>query len=139
MLHLIKLAVACRSVEDLTRRMSDRRSAEGLAEIRTRQTPRRLDELAGGSIYWVIAGVLSARQPIVRVEAIRDDQGARTTSILLDATPVAVLPRAVRAFQGWRYLVPADAPADLVTGGRVDGADEMPHAMRRQLAELCLL
>jgi hypothetical protein len=42
----------------------------------------------------------------------------------------------MRAFQGWRYLPPNDAPPDLTEGG---GGAEMPEELRRQLAALGLL
>jgi hypothetical protein len=42
-----------------------------------------------------------------------------------------------RAFQGWRYLTPDDAPAAL---GRGDKAlADLPPKMRRELAELGLI
>jgi hypothetical protein len=44
--------------------------------------------------------------------------------------------RPMRAFQGWRYLAPADAPADLTAGST---SADMPEEMRRQLAALGLL
>ncbi|MBV9567693.1 MAG: DUF1489 family protein, partial [Hyphomicrobiales bacterium] len=42
-----------------------------------------------------------------------------------------------RAFQGWRYLGPKDAPRDL--GKRGGGLNAMPERMRRELAELGLI
>ena len=42
-----------------------------------------------------------------------------------------------RAFQGWRYLKPTDAPADLGKGR--EDCVEMPPKLRRELAELGLL
>ena len=42
-----------------------------------------------------------------------------------------------RAFQGWRYLKPSDAPADLGKGQQA--ILEMPQQLRRELAELGLL
>ena len=50
---------------------------------------------------------------------------------------VHVSPRPYRAFQGWRYLQPKDAPPDLDAVGA--GAAEMPEEMRRALGELGLL
>jgi hypothetical protein len=46
-----------------------------------------------------------------------------------------VEPRPYRAFQGWRYLAPADAPRDLVA----PGAKDMPEALRRELRDMGLL
>jgi hypothetical protein len=42
-----------------------------------------------------------------------------------------------RAFQGWRYLKPADAPVDLGKGRAA--LAEMPPKLRLELAELGLL
>ena len=42
-----------------------------------------------------------------------------------------------RAFQGWRYLKPSDAPADLGKGKAA--LAEMPPKLRMELAELGLL
>jgi len=41
-----------------------------------------------------------------------------------------------RAFQGWRYLKPEDAPADVRSGS---GAEALPPKLRRELADLGLL
>ena len=50
---------------------------------------------------------------------------------------VLVEPRPFRAFQGWRYLEPKDAPRDLDRAA--PGAKHMPEALRRELRELGLL
>ncbi|HJS33207.1 MAG TPA: DUF1489 family protein [Alphaproteobacteria bacterium] len=48
-----------------------------------------------------------------------------------------VVPRGMRAFQGWRYLEASAAPADL--GERKDGLVDMPPQMIDALRELGLL
>jgi hypothetical protein len=52
-----------------------------------------------------------------------------------DLIPVSPRPR--RAFQGWRYLDPADAPPDLAALPK--GVKGMPEALQRELAALGLL
>ena len=99
-------------------------------------TPKRgADLLDGGSIYWVIKGQIGARQKLLGLEPIVGEDGVRRCALLLDEEAVAVAPRPMRAFQGWRYLAAEDAPADLAASG----AAEMPEELRRQLAELGLL
>ncbi len=87
-------------------------------------------------MYWVIGGAMLVRQRILGIEpAIRED-GHPCAAILLDPAVVPVLGRPVKAFQGWRYLRPEDAPPDLDT--RAPEAT-LPHAMAQRLRELCLL
>ena len=103
----------------------------------TRNMPRRADELVdGGSLYWVIAGVMSVRQRVVAVDAAQWPDGSTCAALVLDAVLVPVMPRVVRAFQGWRYLEQADAPADLIDGTDAHG---LPPRLRQDLAALGLL
>lgn len=101
--------------------------------------PKRLAEIAGqGSIYWVIRGTLCCRQAIAAIEPFTGTDGISRCRIVLDPSIVPVAPRPCRPFQGWRYLEPADAPADLDAGGG-SGLTELPEALRRELASLGLL
>ncbi|WP_428395295.1 DUF1489 family protein [Lichenicoccus sp.] len=139
MLHLIKLAVGVADLAALGQRQAERRDQDGRPFLRTRSFPRRAAEiLDGGSIYWVISGVLLCRQRVAAIAADRREDGTPCTAIALDGDAIAVLPRRVRAFQGWRYLRPDDAPADLGAPDQTRG-DVLPMAMRRDLAALCLL
>ena len=77
----------------------------------TRNTPRRWQEvLDGGSIFWVIKGVMCARQPITELRAMQRDDGRPACGIVLASDLIAVEPLRVRIFQGWRYLEAKDAP-----------------------------
>jgi len=103
----------------------------------TRNFPKRADELLdGGSIYWVITGTISARQRLTAIERATDSDGTPRTALILHPELIRVEPRPMRAFQGWRYLPIADAPADLSEGS---ASAQMPEALRRQLAALGLL
>ena len=46
---------------------------------------------------------------------------------------VPVIPTPRRAFQGWRYLSPEDAPADLTA---IEGAEDLPEQLRTKLVNL---
>ena len=146
MIHLIKLSVGTDSIEDLaswqTERLAQMKAA-GEKKLRlfhrTGQKPKReTDLLDGGSIYWVIKGVIQARQKLIGFdEGVRPD-GRACCLILLDRELVPVRPTKRRAFQGWRYLDADDAPPDL--GSRTAGdLAGMPPQMRKDLAELGLL
>jgi len=143
-IHLVKLCVGAASIEDLAVWQSGRLAAQRKAGERPRlfhatfQMPKReADLLDGGSLYWVIKGVIQVRQRLLGFEEGTKADGSRCCLILLDPAlvPVRTVPR--RAFQGWRYLDAADAPPDLGKGGK--DVASLPPKMRRDLAELGLL
>lgn len=143
-LHLIKLCVGCDLVRDLEgwikQKLKDKRKRGEKPEHihRTRMVPKRAEELTdGGSLYWVIRGEIMCRQPIRAVRPFRDKDGVGRCGLVLDPKVVLVAPRPYRAFQGWRYLQPADAPRDLDSAS--PGAAAMPEKMRRELRELGLM
>ena len=104
----------------------------------TRMTPKRAAEiLDGGSLYWVIKGLISARQQIVGLEPFMDSDGVGRCKVWLDGSVVAVAPRPMRPFQGWRYYQAKDAPPDI--DETQPGFAAMPEVMRRELASLGLL
>jgi hypothetical protein len=143
-LHLIKLCVGCDSVRELQgwirERLKDKRKRGEKPEHihRTRMVPKRAEELTdGGSLFWVIRGEIACRQRIRDVRPFRDKDGVGRCALVLDPRVVLVAPRPFRAFQGWRYLEPKDAPRDLDRAA--PGARNMPEALRRELRELGLL
>jgi hypothetical protein len=112
-------------------------AAEGALVHRTRHVPRLACELVdGGSIYWVIAGVMLVRQRILAVGPGQREDGSACAMLTLAPGLVAVAARAVRPFQGWRYLRAEDAPADSCA---VAGGEDLPDALRRELSLLALL
>lgn len=144
-LHLIKLCVGCDAIEDLAAWQSERlrqmKKAGQKPELfhRTFQMPKRREELLdGGSLYWVIKGIVQARQKLVDLREGTKDDGTPCTLLMLDKTIVPVRPMPRRPFQGWRYLDAADAPPDLA-GGKRNGISQLPPQMRKELAELGLL
>jgi hypothetical protein len=144
--HLIKLCVGVDSIEDLAkwqaRRLRERRKAgERKPRLwhRTLQMPKRRAELLeGGSLYWVIKGIVQVRQRLLDITAGTKDDGTPCCVLILDAVLVPVSPVPRRPFQGWRYLDAAEAPADLKPGARRDIA-AMPAKLRQELAALGLL
>ncbi|WP_411816028.1 DUF1489 family protein [Hyphococcus sp. DH-69] len=142
-LNLVKLCVGAETIDDLVARIESRvriNKAAGVGSVHdhvTRMHPRRESELLdGGSIYWVIKGIVSARQPIIGFEKRTGTDGIQRTAILLDPAFVLTEPQPRRAFQGWRYLTAEDAPRDIKRGKRQKG---MSPELGRELAELGLL
>ena len=103
--------------------------------------PKRRDELLdGGSLYWVIKGLVRCRQNLVGIEVFRGEDGIQRCDLLLDPELVTVVPQPRRPFQGWRYLTPADAPADLRgLSEDGDGFEAFQPELQADLADLGLL
>ena len=145
-LHLIKLCVGADSIEELAAWQVDRlkvrrKAGEKKPRLfhRTFQAPKRRDELlAGGSLYWVIKGIVQVRQPLADIAEGTKDDGTPCCLLILKNELVPVRPVPRRAFQGWRYLDPDEAPEDLKRGAG-NGIVAMPPKLRKQLAELGLL
>lgn len=145
-LHIVKLCVGAESIEDLAQWQKGRIAEQKRAGIKkpqvfhtTFQSPKRQTELLdGGSLYWVIKGLIAVRQRLVGFAEGQKDDGKPACRLLLDRALVPVRPVPRRPFQGWRYLEAADAPPDLTSGAR-EGTADMPAAMRRELANLGLL
>ncbi len=90
-IHLLKLCVGCDTVQDLKDWQDDRlkqlKRAGKTPELchRTLQAPRRREEvLDGGSLYWVIRGVILVRQRIIDLRPDTKDDGIACCGIVLD-------------------------------------------------------
>lgn len=143
MLHLVKMAVGIESVRHLRAVQQKRLKANleaglgPLVQFVTRNRPTRAEEiLADGSMYWVIKGAIRARQRVLGLDPVLDHDGRRACAIRFDPDLVATEAKPYKAFQGWRYLAPEEAPVD-----RADApaGDDMPEAMRAELRALGLL
>ena len=142
-LHLIKFAVGVDDIAHMkklqaARRKQRRQSPRSPHWVYTRNTPRRVEELlaGGGSLYWVVRGVIRARQELVGFEEdIDKEDGKKYCRIKVRRSIVQTAPRACKAFQGWRYLEPERAPPDLSRGDTA----EMPPEMAAELMRLGLL
>lgn len=141
MIHMIKLCVGVSSLEELESFRNERAHwwdadyGEDIHVHRTRMMPKRAAEMEGkSSIYWVIAGQIVCRQPILRLARYTNAEGVNYCDIIMAPDMVRTLPYPKRPFQGWRYLRPEDAPPDM-------GANENAEllALAADLAKLGLI
>jgi len=130
-LHLTKVAVGCASLEALQNRIA-RRVSGGVVRVPTRMRPKRMDELVGGSLHWIVKHRMIARQQILRFE----DRSDGRIDIVCSADLVVIPPRPKRAHQGWRYLEDEDAPSGEDDGS---GLSELPPRLYGKLAALALV
>ncbi len=137
-IHMVKLCVGAETVDDLRHwqaRQMRIRSGEGRPArpaCQTRMTPKQTNALIeGGSLYWVIKGMILVRNRIVGVETLTDRSGRAYCEIDLDPEAALVEPTPRKAFQGWRYLKAAEAPRDLAGGLSGD----VPVKLAQQLRE----
>ncbi|WP_207461696.1 DUF1489 family protein [Azospirillum sp. SYSU D00513] len=141
-LHILKTAVGIKDIDGLRRRQSHKVLRDGetatLPSI-TRRRPRRAAELDEDScVYWVIKGMIRARQTIVEFIEAYDDDGDWIGVFVLDAELVPVRPVERKGFQGWHYLEGEAVPRDARPGDEAD-AEAMPADMEAELRELGLL
>jgi hypothetical protein len=144
-MHLIKLCVGVDTLDELrayqAMRLEKARKTGTPLELvhRTRQMPKKRKEIEqSGSLYWVIKGVVRARQRVLELRPEEDAEGRSICGIVFDHTLIETRPQPRRPFQGWRYLKPEDAPADLAALGSMAPGD-IPPEMRAALEELALL
>ena len=139
-IHLIKLSVGSETVEDMIAWQATRRAQtdDGLPRHITRMWPKRESEiLNGGSIYWVIKGIILCRQPILRLDEVIGADGIRRCAIVLKPGLIRTTHAPKRAFQGWRYLKPQDAPLDMKEGREQE--DVLPASLAGALADIGVL
>lgn len=141
MLHLLKLCVGPKEVAELATRQAGRAALDPPLRHQTRMMPKRAAELVeGGSLYWVLSGLIRVRQRILEVREERWDDGTSCAGLVLDPELVLLEPRPQKPFQGWRYLEAAAAPPDAPrSNGAASGLAALPPALRRELEALCLL
>lgn len=142
-LHLIKLCVGCDTIADLQGHIDARvkgRKGKAAQHVHlTRMMPKQADDLLdGGSLYWVMRGEIMCREKIVALESFKGSDGRSRCRIVMEPNVVAVEPRPMRAFQGWRYLKAEAAPRDLSPKAAMSNA-ALPEELRRELRDLGLL
>lgn len=134
-LNIRKLCVGVDTVEELEAWQRHRLEVQGSIGHVTRMWPKRIDEvLEGGSLYWIIKGVMRARQPIIGFEEWHGGEPGEKPRCRIVLDPVLVLtePWPHRPFQGWRYLPGSEAPPDL--SAREEG--QMPPDLAAELRQL---
>jgi hypothetical protein len=100
--------------------------------------PKRDAEiLNGGSIYWVIKGMIQCRQRILRLDEVTGPDGIRRCAIVLERELQRTTQAQRRPFQGWRYLKPEDSPPDLPAGRAAE--DPLPPELSAALSEIGVL
>lgn len=141
MLHLIKLCVGVKEVAELAEWQARRIKSDPPLRHQTRMMPKRAAELLdGGSLYWVIGGLIRVRQRLLDLREEQWDDGTACAGLILDRELVLVEPRSQKPFQGWRYLAAEAAPPDAPKGVvPATGLEKLPPALRKQLRELCLI
>ncbi|WP_237155226.1 DUF1489 family protein [Oryzibacter oryziterrae] len=142
-LHIIKLCVGVETFEELDRWFREEELAHASQGVpyqpahTTRMFPKRVDEiLNGGSLYWVIKGVVQARQRIMDLRPVKGADGIERCDIVLEPVLHRTEYQPRRAFQGWRYLDAKDAPPDI---RRAEHGNDIPEGMRQELRRLALI
>ncbi len=136
MIYILKLCVGAESIDDLDTWQAAHFVGRSPEHV-TRMWPKRQAEVTdGGSLYWVIKGLVLCRQRIVAMEERRWSDGIPRCALILDAEIVRTEAQPRRAFQGWRYLTLADAPRDLRKGRAAEAA--LPQVLVTAFAEIGL-
>jgi hypothetical protein len=119
-LHLMKLAVGCDSVADLTGWIKQRikqKKARGEKPEHihtTRMVPKRTDELLdGGSLYWVIRGQIACREELIAIRPFVDKDGIGRCRLVLRPKVIVVEPR-FAPFRAGAICRPRMRPATLI-------------------------
>lgn len=130
-LHLTKVAVGCRDLPALEKRIAGR--TEGaIVRVVTRMRPRRMEELVGGSLFWIVKHRLVGCNEILRF----DDREDGRIDIVCSGDLVRVTPTHRRAHQGWRYL---ENDAEVASDEDISGVNALPPPLYGKLAALALV
>ena len=132
-LNMTKIAFRAEGPAHLRKRL-ETYATDGEARLTTRYLPKRIAEMAGGSLYWIHAHTIIGRSPIIGFM----ENGAGRYWIRLEPRLISVRSIPKRAHQGWRYLEAKDAPPDLGSS-EADGRDEMSPKMLADLMKMGLV
>ena len=145
MVNLVKIAVGVTTVEELSLRQT-----EFLKKINDKNSPyfyhstrmmpkKHEDIILNGSLFWVIKGVICARQKVLDIVKFEDTDGKRRCKIFLAAEIVKTKPVRKRPFQGWRYLKKHITPEDLNEPLKANFDSNIPIHVQKQLLEMGVL
>ncbi len=143
--NIVKLAVGVQSIEELA--LIQRRFLNQAGNLAnngfyhsTKLMPKKHEAIVeSGSLYWVIKGVICARQKIVAITKQEDADGIKRCKIFLNDTIIKTTPIRKRPFQGWRYLKRNKTPADIVDHLTGTFDDDIPLELQQKLLEVGLL
>ena len=93
---------------------------------------------AGGSAYRVIKGKMCCRQKILGFETIGEGREKRCR-IYVSPEIIETYHTPHKAFQGWRYLKPADVPPDIGPYDPDNQSDALPPELAQDLRDAGLL
>ena len=143
--NIVKLAVGVQSVEELIliqKRFLNQpggQKSKGFYHS-TKLMPKKHEAIVeSGSLYWVIKGVICARQKIVEIIKQEDLDGVKRCRIYLDNPIIKTTPIRKRPFQGWRYLKKNRTPPDIVDPVTATFDDDIPLDVQQQLLEVGLI
>ena len=130
--NIVKLAVGVQSVEELVLIQKRFLNQAGVHTSKgfyhsTKLMPKKHEAIVeSGSLYWVIKGVICARQKIVEIIKQEDTDGVKRCRIYLDNSIIKTTPIRKRPFQGWRYLKRNRTPSDIVNPVTSTFDDDIP-------------
>ena len=141
-INLLKIAAGIGSVSELNQRFEAYGEYDPelgfVVPIVTRNVPRQREALMdGGSIYWIIKGLIQVRSEIIDLQDGEDSDGRRLCHIHVSPKIQRVVPTKRRGFQGWRYLKTGDSPPDMDDIQIGEGGQDIELAA--ELKELGLL
>jgi hypothetical protein len=131
-LNMTKIAFGAQSPQHLRERLATY-AQDGEVRLTTRYLPKRVAEMAGGSLYWIHTHTIIGRSPIIGF--MENGAGRHWIRIVPQLITVRSTPK--RAHQGWRYLTEEKAPRDVAEGE--DIGDALPGKLAAKLERLGLV
>jgi hypothetical protein len=140
--NLVKIAVGVSSLEELSLRQKEffKGNLDNSSPYfyhTTRMMPKKHEDIIKtGSLYWVIKGVICARQKVINILRFEDTDGKKRCKIFLEEKITRTAPIRKKPFQGWRYLKRHKTPIDLDDPIKTSFDSEIPIEVQKQLLEL---